>query len=88
MRFDAIEREIRSIVAAKAARDPEQIGPYEDFEEDLGLDSLDRLDVLAEVEDELGIWISEDPRWRTNWESGFPRTRPPRCAPSTACSRS
>jgi acyl carrier protein len=60
MRLETLEQEIRTIVAAKAARDPTQIGPYEDFEEDLGLDSLDRLDVLAEVEDELGIRMSED----------------------------
>ncbi len=60
MRLETIEHEVRTIVAAKAARDPTRIGPYEDFEEDLGLDSLDRLDVLAEVEDELGIRISED----------------------------
>ena len=46
--------------AAKAARDPARIGRYDDFEEDLGLDSLHRLDVLAEVEDELGLRISED----------------------------
>lgn len=60
MRLETIEHEVRTIVAAKAARDPTRIGPYEDFEEDLGLDSLDRLDLLAEVEDELGIRISED----------------------------
>jgi acyl carrier protein len=60
MKLESMEREIRIIVAAKAARDPADIGPHEDFEEDLGLDSLDRLDLLAEVEDELGIRISED----------------------------
>lgn len=60
MRLETIEHEVRTIVAAKAARDPTRIGPYEDFEEDLGLDSLDRLDLLAEVEDELGIRLSED----------------------------
>lgn len=60
MRADAMEQEIRIVVAAKAARDPAGIGRHEDFEEDLGLDSLDRLDLLAEVEDELGIRLSED----------------------------
>jgi acyl carrier protein len=60
MKLESMEHEIRIIVAAKAARDPAEIGSYEDFEEDLGLDSLDRLDLLAEVEDELGIQISED----------------------------
>jgi acyl carrier protein len=56
----SVEQEIRTIVAAKASRDPARIGRDEDFEEDLGLDSLDRLDLLAAVEDELGIRISED----------------------------
>ncbi len=60
MRLKSREQEIRRIVAAKAARDPARIGLYDDFEEDLGLDSLDRLDLLAEVEDELGVRISED----------------------------
>jgi len=60
MRAHDVEQDIRIIVAAKAARVPAEIGRHEDFEEDLGLDSLDRLDVLAEVEDELGIRLAED----------------------------
>jgi len=60
MRQSDMERVIRGIVAAKAARDPVRIGRHEDFEEDLGLDSLHRLDVLAEVEDELGLRIPEE----------------------------
>lgn len=60
MKSDAMEQEIRIIVAAKAVRDPAGIGRHEDFEEDLGLDSLDRLDLLAEVEDELGLRLAED----------------------------
>jgi acyl carrier protein len=60
MKADVMEQEIRIIVAAKAARDPAGIGRHEDFEEDLGLDSLDRLDLLAEVEDELGLRLAED----------------------------
>ena len=60
MRANDVEQDIRIIVAAKAARVPAEIGGNEDFEEDLGLDSLDRLDVLADVEDELGIRLRED----------------------------
>lgn len=60
MRFTSMEQEIRGIVAAKAARNPARIGLTDDFEEDLGLDSLDRLDLLAEVEDEFGVRISEN----------------------------
>jgi acyl carrier protein len=55
-----MEQEIRTVIAAKARRDPERIGLHDHFEEDLGLDSLDRLDVLAAVEDELGVQISDD----------------------------
>lgn len=60
MRLESLEQDIRIIVAAKASRDPANIGAYADFAEDLGLDSLDRLDLLAEVEDELGIRMTED----------------------------
>ena len=60
MRQSDMERAVRRIVAAKAARDPARIGRHDDFEEDLGLDSLHRLDLLAEVEDELGVRIPEE----------------------------
>ena len=60
MTSTTMEQNIRRIVAAKAQFDPERIGRHDNFEEDLGLDSLDRLDLLAEVEDELGVRISED----------------------------
>jgi acyl carrier protein len=60
MTLASTEQEIRRIVAANARYSPERIGLHDDFEEDLGLDSLDRLDLLAEVEDELGVRIPED----------------------------
>ena len=56
----SLEQDIRIVVAAATRRDPERIGLHDDFEEDLGLDSLDRLDVLAAVEDELGLRIPDD----------------------------
>ncbi len=56
----SLEQDIRIAIAAQARRDPERIGLHDDFEEDLGLDSLDRLDVLAAVEDELGVRIPEE----------------------------
>ena len=59
MRHSKLERVVRGIVAAKAAREPAGIGRHDDFEEDLGLDSLHRLDLLAEVEDALGVRIPE-----------------------------
>ena len=56
----SLEQDIRIVVAAATRRDPERIGLHDDFEEDLGLDSLDRLDLLAEMEDELGLRIPEE----------------------------
>lgn len=56
----SLEQDIRIAIAAQARCDPERIGLHDDFEEDLGLDSLDRLDVLAAVEDELGLRIPDD----------------------------
>ena len=52
--------DIRIAIAAQVRCDPERIGRHDDFEEDLGLDSLDRLDVLAAVEDELRVRIPDD----------------------------
>ena len=56
----SMERKILSVIAANTGCDPERIGLNDDFEEVLGLDSLDRLDVLAAVEDELGVRIPDD----------------------------
>ena len=41
----SMERKILSVIAANTGCDPERIGVNDDFEEVLGLDSLDRLDV-------------------------------------------
>ena len=60
MTFTSMEQEIRSVIAANTRCDPKCIGLNDDFEEVLGLDSLDRLDVLAAVEDELGVRIPDD----------------------------
>ncbi len=56
----SMEQEILSVIAANTRCDPSCIGLNDDFEEVLGLDSLDRLDVLAAVEDELGVQIPDD----------------------------
>ena len=55
-----LEREIRIAIAVQARCDPAEIGLHDDFEEELGLDSLDRLDVLAAVEDDLGLRIPDE----------------------------
>jgi acyl carrier protein len=56
----SLEQDLRRVIAAAIHRDPEYIALQDDFEEDLGLDSLDRLDLLAAVEDELGRRIPEE----------------------------
>jgi acyl carrier protein len=58
MTFKATEAEIRLIVAQAARREPAELGPHEDFSEDLGLDSLDRLELLAAVEDHCDVRLS------------------------------
>jgi acyl carrier protein len=58
MTFKATEAEIRLIVAQAARREPAELGPHEDFSEDLGLDSLDRLELLAAVEDHCDVHLS------------------------------
>jgi acyl carrier protein len=60
MRLTSMKREIVMVIAEKARCKPERIGLHDDFEEDLGLDSLDRLDVMAAVEDELGVQIPDE----------------------------
>ena len=58
MTFKATEAEIRSIVAQAARREPTDLGRHEDFAEDLGLDSLDRLELLVAVEDHCDVHLS------------------------------
>lgn len=56
----SMERNVRTLIAAKAARDPAHIGLDDDLDDVVGLDSLDRLDLLAEIEDEFGVILTPE----------------------------
>ena len=47
-------------VATRTGRAAEEIKPETDVREDLGMDSLDAVELIMELEDELGITIPSD----------------------------
>ena len=57
---DISETTLRNTIAKFAFLDPEDIGVTSDFGDDLGLDSLDRLELLAEVEERHGVLLPDD----------------------------
>jgi acyl carrier protein len=60
MTLSYYETEIRSVLKQVVQRDISQLRGDEDLEEKLGLDSLDRLTLAAEVEDRFDLVISEE----------------------------
>ncbi len=54
------EASIRQTVAQFIGRDLGQLSETADFSEDLGLDSLDRLELMAVVEKEFGVFLSDE----------------------------
>ncbi len=59
MTMPSIEVEVRAIVAHAAGRPPDLLGLDEDFTDALGLDSIDRLGLLAAVEQRLDLTIAD-----------------------------
>ncbi len=57
---DISETTLRNTIAKFAFLDPKNIGVTSDFGDDLGLDSLDRLELLAEVEEQHGVLLPDD----------------------------
>ncbi len=55
-----IEAEIREIIATIVEKDPGEITPEAKFYEDLGLDSMMALEILAAVEKKYKIAIPEE----------------------------
>lgn len=51
---------IQEIIANTLQMDPEEITMDKSFEDDLGADSLDRMEIVMQLEDALGIEISDD----------------------------
>jgi len=54
------EASIRETVAQFIGRDLGQLSETADFSEDLGLDSLDRLELMAVVEKEFDVFLSDE----------------------------
>ncbi len=54
------EATLRDTIAKFTFLDPADIGVKADFGDDLGLDSLDRLELLAEIEERHGILLPDD----------------------------
>jgi len=55
-----IEQEIKGIIAQIIEKDPEEIKPDARFFEDLGMDSMMALEILAAIEKKYKISIPED----------------------------
>lgn len=51
---------IQEIIADVLKIEPEQITPEKSFEDDLGADSLDRVEIIMQLEDELGVEIPDE----------------------------
>jgi acyl carrier protein len=54
------ETSIRETVAQFIGRDLGQVSETADFAEDLGMDSLDRLELMAAVEKEFDVELSDE----------------------------
>ena len=57
LRFDV--QELRGLIASFSLRSDHEIGPDDDFEDRLGLDSIDRLNLIASVEKRFGLHIDD-----------------------------
>ncbi|MFH0763137.1 MAG: acyl carrier protein [Candidatus Omnitrophota bacterium] len=55
-----IENEIRNIIAEIVEKDPAEISPEAKFFEDLGMDSMMALEILAAIEKKYKISIPEE----------------------------
>ncbi|MBP2187744.1 acyl carrier protein [Nocardia goodfellowii] len=64
--MDTVEK-IRVIVAEQSGRPLAEIGPYSDLRTDLGLDSLQLVEIFVRVEDQCAVRIPEKDTagWRT-----------------------
>lgn len=58
--MDKLEQEIRNLVAEVLESEPEKINPEAKFVEDLGMDSMMALEILAGIEKKYRIAIPED----------------------------
>ena len=55
-----IESRVKAIIVEKFGVSESEVTPEANFTNDLSADSLDRVELIMEIEDEFGISISED----------------------------
>lgn len=55
-----IEERVRKVLVEQLARDEAEVTPEARFEEDLDADSLDLVEVVLALEEELGVNIPEE----------------------------
>jgi len=60
MSREEIEVKVKEIVAEKAECEISEVNDQTNLEETLGMDSLDRVELLMEIEKEFGITIPDD----------------------------
>lgn len=60
MSREEIEAKVKEIVAEKAVCEISEVNEQTNLEETLGMDSLDRVELLMEIEKEFGITIPDD----------------------------
>ncbi|MFZ8801457.1 MAG: acyl carrier protein [Candidatus Calescibacterium sp.] len=58
--MDELEMKIKSVIAEKAGKSISDIRDDASFIEDLGLDSLDLVDMIMKLEEEFGISIPDE----------------------------
>jgi acyl carrier protein len=58
--MDEIELKVKSVIAEKIGKSPSEIRDDATFIEDLGLDSLDLVDMIMKLEEEFGISIPDE----------------------------
>ena len=60
MNREEIEVKVKEIVAEKAECEISEVNDQTNLEETLGMDSVDRVELLMEIEKEFGITIPDD----------------------------
>ena len=60
MSREEIEAKVKEIVAEKADCEISEVNEQTNLEETLGMDSLDRVELIMEIEKEFGITIPDD----------------------------
>jgi acyl carrier protein len=58
--MDELEMKIKSVIAERAGKSVSDIRDDASFIEDLGLDSLDLVDMIMKLEEEFGISIPDE----------------------------